>query len=71
MPIWLIERTDDVDWDETQGVVVIADTPEQAVDLVKNRTKKHEDPTAWDNADISEVNPDDEPHIVLVNFKAG
>lgn len=75
MPIYLIKRTDDVHYDQTAGVVVIAETEAQAIALAKTNSDNgvafSEDPAVWDSATVTELNPDGEPGLVIADFRAG
>ena len=69
MKIYHVNRNDGVGYDEYDSAVVIAESPEQAIELLK---KEH---TAWDlwgkyDVTITEVIAD-MPRIVIESFNAG
>lgn len=72
MKIFYIERNDRYDYDEYDSAVVVANSPEEAVGLLK---KEHEDDheTAWGNWDVEvvEIVPEGEPWIVIESFNGG
>jgi hypothetical protein len=75
MPVYLIERTDDVDYEETASFVVVATNEQQARELAKQSEQDNYSSTytatSWDEATVTEVKPDGEPRIVLADFRAG
>lgn len=75
MKIWLIERaeTEDVDYDETRGVLVIAESEEQARAMA-SKERGVEGEAAWldpSRTTCKELVPGDAPRVVLVDFRAG
>ena len=62
MKIYLVERTDKIDWDEYDSFVVVAESDENARKLVANENGN------WSR--VTEIIPDKE-RIVLGSFNAG
>ena len=75
MKIFYIERNDRYDYDEYDSAVVIAETADKAVELLKqehgyNSGSLHQE---WGHYDVSvtELVPDGEPRIIIESFNAG
>jgi hypothetical protein len=71
MKFFLIERNDKVDYDEYDSCVVVAETPEQAKQMIIDFYGTG-DWNGWKDYDvtITEIKPD-HARIVLPSFKAG
>jgi hypothetical protein len=71
MNIYLVSRNDSVRYDEYDAAVVAAESPEEAVQLLKN--KHGINPTGtWRNWDVTVTLIDNtNPRIILESFNAG
>lgn len=71
MKLWLITRTDDTDYDETTAMLVRAEDEDAA------RVMATGDHTAdWDGFKraplvVTEVTPEGEPEVIIVDFLRG
>lgn len=70
MKLWLLKRTDEVDYDETDAMVVRADDEASAHALAIDGMPD------WDRfkrapLDITEVTPEGEPGVIIVDFLRG
>lgn len=73
MNIYVVLRTDDVGFDESDGCVVAAIHVSDAIALAKT-LRGDQDPSVWDHASVQQVGPaitGAEEHIILSSFCAG
>ena len=72
MKLFLIERNDQVDYDEYDSAVIVAETPEQALQILKDRHGTYDWSNGWRMYDvnITEIIPT-VAGIVIESFNAG
>jgi uncharacterized protein (UPF0128 family) len=73
MKFYLITRNDDVDYEQYDAAVVMAETPEAAIELIKN-AHKDDSPYLkfWGDYDVSATEIiQTEPKIILESFRGG
>ena len=72
MKLFLIVRNDEVDYDEYDSAVVIAETPERALEMLKREhgTSSYYCPWGKYNVTITEVIPEAEK-ILIESFYVG
>lgn len=73
MPIYLLVRTDSVDWEENDSVVVRASSEEAARELAAKHSA-FEGPSPWlspSKSTCEVVTVDGEDEVVLASYKAG
>jgi hypothetical protein len=72
MNIYLVERNDGVGYDQYDSAVVVAESPERAVELLKERHQSMAPWYPWGRWDVTvtEIDSSNE-HIVLESFNAG
>ena len=75
MNIYLIERTDEVEYDQTHGFVIVSNDELECVQLAKGSLGHYDVSSVWDEACITllgiysgDLNYS---HIVLTDFNAG
>ena len=74
MNIYLISRNDSVDYDQYDSAVVVAESPERAIEILKEAHQKHKYmfSVPWGNWDVSVQSvPLNFEHIVIESFNAG
>jgi hypothetical protein len=82
MKLWLIERTDECDWDETCAIVVRAETADDArahalADDGGTQFKFQTSPYPVyvgfheDNITVTELTPEGEPGLIIKDFLHG
>jgi hypothetical protein len=71
MPIYLVERNDNIRYDEFDSMVVIARDELHAIELVKEEDWTTTEPESWDEATVTEVSEEDGFGVVLSSFNAG
>jgi len=64
MKIFKVERTDDVDYDQYDAFVIVAESNKKAIELAK---KKEHDGKKWKTKEIKM----DKEYMVLGSFNAG
>lgn len=74
--IWLLTRTDDVDYDETNGFVIVAVTEAEARAIACANTGGFEDSHIWVSPtvicrNIGTANEGMTPGVLLIDFRAG
>jgi hypothetical protein len=82
MKLWLITRTDEVDWDETNAILVRAMDKRKARSLALGRHKEtgqYRSDTTYpdhegfrdDNLVITEVTAEGEQEVIIIDFLRG
>lgn len=66
MKVYLVRRTDDIDYDEYDGYVVVAENPKKAKELCKWGT--FVEPK---DIEVKEVKVGLKPRVILGSFNAG
>lgn len=68
MKAYLVKRTDEVGWDEYNGAVVVAESPEKAIEMLDIK------PGMWQwgsgKVEVTEIDLT-KPEIILQDFNAG
>lgn len=75
MKLYLVTRTDEVDWDEHIGFVIRAANEENALKLAHDFADKYNSPKDYtfrdDNTIIAEITNEGPEEIILDSFKRG
>jgi hypothetical protein len=74
MNIYLVSRNDSVDYDQYDSAVVVAESPERAIEILKEAYQEYERMLwhAWGNWDVSVQSVSlDMEHIVIESFNPG
>ena len=75
MKLWLLVRNEDTGWDETEGLVIVAETEQDARRMASEKPYRgDEPPESWMDSRRSsceELKPDGVPRVVIRDFRAG
>ena len=74
MKLWLVKRTDGIDYDEFVSFVVRAENKKKALNICKYESNKYNWREATfrdDNTEIIELTTDGEEEMIMDSFNAG